>query len=440
MVLSPLGNRGNFFGRQNRTARRNEWLETWSLAPLRRAGTHLVKTGVSLTSSSNDGQFTFHPVNIVNTAGQPLERIDFTNRNPFSRNDLEFSSYAQDHWAINSKIAFDFGARLEYQKLASAFRIAPRAGFALTPFHNERTVFRAGFGQFYDHIPLDVYTFGRYPPRTVTYYAPDGSIIGSPVEYVNVIGSVTGPSSFLIRGQRVPGSFSPRGITWNLQIEHIVSRIVRLRAVYTGNNSVGLLLLEPAILATTNEVLLNGDGRSRYRQAEFTAKFAWKNDQQLVLSYVHSRSRGDLNSFDTFLGNFPTSLLRPTVYSNLPADLPNRFLMWGHVTTHVWGLEAYPIVEYRNGFPYARLDEFQNYAGVPNADSSRFPNFFSADARLSKDFKVNPKYTVRLSLTTFNITNHFNALAVHSNIADPRYGIFFGNYHRRYRGDFEIIF
>ena len=78
--------------------------------------------------------------------------------------------------------------------------------------------------------------------------------------------------------------------------------------------------------------------------------------------------------------------------------------------------------------------------GIPFSDSTRFPFFFSADARLSKDFKVSPKYTLRLSLTALNITNHFNALAVHDNIADPQYGIFFGNYHRRYRFDFEVVF
>jgi len=62
-------------------------------------------------------------------------------------------------------------------------------------------------------------------------------------------------------------------------------------------------------------------------------------------------------------------------------------------------------------------------------------DFFAAD-----DFKVNPKYTVRLSLTGLNLSNHFNALAVFANTDGPEYGTFFGTYHRRYRGDFDIIF
>lgn len=107
---------------------------------------------------------------------------------------------------------------------------------------------------------------------------------------------------------------------------------------------------------------------------------------------------------------------------------------------HVWALELLPTLEYRNGFPYTVFDAFQNYVGTPNSDASRFPDFFSADLRVMRDFKVSKKYTLRLSLTGFNLTNHFNALAVHGNIADPLYGVFFGNYHRRYRFDFEVVF
>jgi hypothetical protein len=83
---------------------------------------------------------------------------------------------------------------------------------------------------------------------------------------------------------------------------------------------------------------------------------------------------------------------------------------------------------------------FQNYVGVPNSDATRYPDFFSADGRLMRDFLVRKKYTLRLSLTGFNLTNHFNALAVYNNIADPQYGLFFGSYHRRYRFDFEVVY
>jgi len=439
MQLSPQGSTGNYFGTQSRDAWRREWLEGWSPAPMRFIGTHQFKVGTSLTVVNNRGFFAFRPVDILNAAAQRIQRIEFQNQGQYKRTDLEFTTYLQDHWSLHPKLAFDYGIRVEHQRLASSLRVAPRAGLAWTPFTNGRTVLRLGYGEFYDHIPTDVYAFSRYPNRLVTSYAPDGSIIGTPVLFTNVIGNVAGPKTFLVRGKRVAGDFSPRGTTWNAQVEHSFSRLLRFRTVYTDNRSVGLIVLGPDFLGTSNLVVLNGDGASRYRQLEITGRLSWEQGQQLVFSYTHSRAEGSQNTFDSFLGNYANPILRPNVYSSLPGDIPNRFLVWGSVQVPFWQLKILPTVEYRNGFAYAELDQLQSYSGAPYRDSTRLRNFFSADARVMRDFKVNPKYAVRLSLSGFNLTNHFNPLAIHSNIADPNYGVAFGNYHRRYRFDFEVI-
>ena len=437
-IVTPEGNQGNYFGPQSRDAFRREWLEIWSPAPVRFYGAHQIKTGTSLTVSTDHGEFSYSPVRVENSLGELLETIDFTNQAQYKRTDLEFTGYVQDHWTLNSNLSVDTGLRVEHQRLASSLRYAPRAGISYAPFATQKTVFRMGYGQFYDHIPLDVYAFSRYPEQTITMYAPDGSVIGEPEQFVNVIGSVLGPKSFLVAGQRVAGAFSPRGTTWNTQVEHTFSKLLHVRGVYTDNRSVGLIVMHPDTLGATNEIVLDGSGTSSYRQAEVTAKLAWKNGQQLVFSYVRSRAQGDQNIFDNFVGNYAEAFVRPSAYANLPGDLPNRFLMWGHVKLPFQRFEINPTVEYRNGFPYTSFDVMQNYVGVPN--SQRFPNFFSADARLMRDFKVSAKYTIRLSVTGYNLTNHFNALAVHDDIADPQYGVFFGNYHRRYRFDFDFLF
>lgn len=436
-IITPEGNLGNYFATQTRDAFRREWLEIWSPAPISAHGAHQIKIGTSLTVSNDRGVFVYRPVSLENSLGQLIETINFTNQGPYKRTDLEFTGYGQDHWTLNSKLSADVGLRVEHQRLAESLRIAPRAGLSWNPFRDQKTVFRAGYGQFYDHIPLDVYAFSRYPEQTITMYAPDGGVIGTPEQYVNVIGSAAGPTSFLVHGERVAGAFSPRGVTWNTQAERRFSKLFRMRGVYTDNRSVGLLVLHPDTLGSQNEIVLDGSGQSRYREAELTGKVAWENGQQLVFSYVRSRAEGDQNVFDYFVGNYSDPFIRPGVYSNLVGDLPNRFLVWGHVKIPFWRFELNPTVEYRNGFPYTVYDQYQNYIGVP--DGSRFPNFFSADGRLMRDFKVK-KYTVRLSVTGYNMTNHFNALAVHDNIADPQYGVFFGNYHRRYRFDFDFLF
>lgn len=440
MILTPEGNEGNYFSTQQRDARRTEWLETWSPTPLTFFGAHQIKVGSSWTWSGDEGQYADRPIDILDTAGALLERIDFSNGASFNRTDTEISAFVQDHWTVSPTLSLDYGGRVEHQGLAENLRIAPRIGAAWNPFHDEKNVFRFGWGQFYDHIPLDVYTFGRYPTRIITDYGADGLPLGPPVTYTNVIGVANGPKSFFVHGEQVAGAFSPRGATWNAQFERIVNSHLRFRTVFIDNRSVGLIVFTPEAVTGGDQIVLNGNGYGRYWQGELTAKVSWGSGSQLVFSWVRSRSRGDLNGFDTFLGNFPGALVHNNLYSNLPGDIPNRLVAWGHVDTHLWKLEIAPVVEFRTGFPYAVFDQLQNYVGVPYADSMRFPYFFSADARVMRLFKYRNKYNVRLSLTGFNLTNHFNALAVHDNIDDPQYGVFFGNWHRRYRFDFEVLF
>jgi hypothetical protein len=436
MTLQPQGNSGNYFATQTREAGRTELSETWSPAALHDLGTHDLKFGALVTHTSDNGQFNARPIDIENTAGQLLQQISFSGGGPYSHYDMETTLFSQDHWALAKTLALDFGTRLERQSISETFRIAPRAALSWSPFGAKSTTLQAGYGIFYDRVPLEVYAFDRFPQRVVTNYAPVGSLLGPPITYINATGLAAPGDSLLIHAENQPGNFAPHSATWNVHVEHRFSSNFRIRAGYTDTLSSGLVLLEPAVVRGNNALVLNSNGQSRYRAAEVTARFGWKHGQWF-LAYTRSRSQGDLNDFSGFLGNCPMPLVRPNVFSTLSGDLPNRFLAWGTVKlpSH---MQILPIIEYRNGLPYSQYDVLGNYAGIPN--SARFPNFFSMDARVLKDVKLSPKYTLRFSVTGNNLTNHFNALAVHASIADPMNGIFFGNYPRRFRADFDVIF
>jgi hypothetical protein len=436
MFILPQGNTGNYFATQSREAGRIEFSETWTPAAVHDLGIHELKFGALATQTSDSGSFTARPINIENTAGQLLQSIDFTGGSPYSHYDVETSIFSQDHWTIVRGLALDLGTRLERQSISEAFRIAPRAGLSWSPFGGTHTVLQGGYGIFYDRVPLGVYAFDRFPQRVVTDYAPDGSVLGSPITYLNLTGYAAMPNSLLIHTENQPGNFAPHSGTWNVHLEHTFSANVKVRAGYTDSQSSGLILLDQGVVQGANALTLNGNGHAHYRAAEITARLAWKYANFFV-AYTRSHSQGDLNDFSGFLGNYPSPLIRPNVFSNLSSDLPNRFLAWGTVRLP-WKIQILPVIEYRNGLPYAQYDVLGNYVGVPN--TTRYPDFFSADARVLKDFKVNPKYTLRFSVSCNNMTNHFNALAVHSNVADPQFGTFFGNYQRRFRADFDVIF
>ena len=180
-------------------------------------------------------------------------------------------------------------------------------------------------------------------------------------------------------------------------------------------------------------------GYASYRALELTSRFNIKKDDAIYLSYVRSRSRGNLNDFNSYFGDLGWPIIRPNQYSNLAFDLPNRLLAWGKISLPRRASIS-PIFEWRSGFPFSVRDEKQDYVGIRNSDSTHFPRFLSLDVELAKEFQVTKKYGMRLSLLGFNLTNHFNPRDVRSNLADRQFGEFFASYRRYFTGGFDILF
>jgi hypothetical protein len=114
---------------------------------------------------------------------------------------------------------------------------------------------------------------------------------------------------------------------------------------------------------------------------------------------------------------------------------------WGRMATHFWGVDASPVIDWHSGFPYSFLDEYQNYAGVP--DRQRFPRFFSLDLKLGKEFRLplrGSRTILQGSLTVFNLTDHNNPRDVYNNIASPYFNHFVGLQHRFFDSELDILY
>lgn len=439
LIVAPSGNRGNYFAEQNRTARRISGGSTYSPRPLQGLGSHHFKFGGYFAGSEHNGDIKERPIDIVDNSGRILTSITFPRVRTFEISDIEKSFFGQDHWIITNRFALDLGVRTEGQQISGAFRVAPRTGFAWTPFAQSKTIVRGGFGFFYDRVPLNVYGFNRYPDRFVTTYDVNGNITGGPFIFLNTLGQSRVRFPFVSQ-QPIDGNFSPRSTVWSLQLEHAFGSKLKMRATYLHNDSDGLVILKrvpPDPATTIGAYLLEGTGESQYRQFDVTAQLKLRDDRQMFFSYVHSKARGDLNDFGRFLGTVPAAIIHENQFGTLSTDLPNRFLTWGVVRLPA-KFQIAPVLEYRNGFPYSQFEPSQRYAGIPN--SFRYPRFLSLDSRFSKDIKVNPKYSVRVSISGFNLTNHDNPEAVHANTGDPANGIFFGQRRRRFTADFDFLF
>ena len=439
MSVLPTGNSGNYFADQQRHSRRFEWNELWSFKPINALGIHKVQVGSSFASASDEGTMKAKTVSLFDAQGVKIRTIDFTGGSPFDRSDNQPAVFAQDHWSFNPHLAIDAGIRLENQTITGTSRFAPRVGFVWNPPTSRATTVTGGIGTFYDSVPLNVYAFGSYPEQVITNYLPNGSTSGPPQTYLNLTSAAAASGFPFIDSEHKIGNFAPYTIAWSLQVQHRFSDHLTMRAKYLESYGHGLVTLSPEMIQGQNAFVLAGNGSSKYQQFELTAQLSLQHGNRIYASYVHSLSQGSLNEADSYLGDFSSPFIQNNLYGNRAGDIPNRFLTWGSVALP-WKITVYPKIELRSGFPWQAFDAYQNYIGTATKTNLRFPSYIDFDARIAKDIKMNSKYTLRPSISITNLTNHFNALEVHSNTADPQYGQFFGTYSRHLRFDFDVVF
>jgi hypothetical protein len=458
MIITPAGNRGNYFSRQSRHSFRAEWLENYAFDPIEAKGLHNLQVGTTVARSEDRGIFRYSTIDLRDVRGSLLRRLEFTNGTRFRLQDLELATFIQDHWVLSQRLALDGGVRLERQTITGATRLAPRTGFVWSPLgEKRRTVLRGGIGVFYDHVPLNVFAFEHYPQETVTDFFGTDAVLQNLLASADQISqaqlsqtnalqanaaqtnaSPINAAQAKVRLSGVNRSFRPYSLTASLELEQGIGRLVILRAKFTDRDSDGLVAINPnPLLNGQTAFVASAAGFAHYREMSLTAGIGATTKRKLFLAYTHSLDRGDLNASSGYTGNFPFPILNRDQVTNLYTDVPHRMLAWGE-TPLPWRMRITPLVEYRTGFPFTVTNALQQYVGIPN--QNRFPNFFSVDARLSKDFPVNSKYTLRLATKGLNLTNHFNPTAVHPNTGDPLFGTFFGTYKRRFKLDFDVLF
>jgi hypothetical protein len=404
LFLTPVTSLGNYFFTNDRTSERAQFVEMWSPRRFTGAGTHDLRIGGNVARTVQDGSTSARSVSVVTETGENLTTLTYRNPPAYHLVNYDGGIFVQDGWSPIPVVRLDAGLRMDMDHLARATTAAPRLGVAWTPQEKARTVFRGGIGWFYDKVPLNAFAFPYYPQR-----------LGMP----NLLAGTPG--------------FEPHSRTWSAGVDHRINTVVLLHVGFLQSRQSHVLIVQPAAAAT----ILSDTGEASTREFEATTKLTWYKGQSWILSYTRTYGRGNLNTFDQFGGgDFPEPLLRGDVTAALPNIIANRFLSWG-VFPLRYGLQFAPVLEWRNGFPWSALDEYQQYAGVPNTNA--MPAFFSLDARVSKDIAYR-KHKVRVAFSMFNITDHANYDAVRLNIADAQFGEFLGRRPRRYRLDFDWLF
>jgi hypothetical protein len=205
------------------------------------------------------------------------------------------------------------------------------------------------------------------------------------------------------------------------------------------------LLIEPfsAGAGGSGIILLSGTGRASYREFQFVVNYNKPRTAELTASYVLSRSRGDLNTADKFIGDYPSPIVRRNEYGLQPFDAPHRFLLYGNVYLP-WDIQIAPVFEIRSGFPFSAVNERLEFVGARN-EAGRFPTYLSLDMQITKGFMLPfvpflKDKRIRAGVALFNLTNHFNPRDVQTNVTSPNYGQFYNSVGIGVKAKFDMDF
>ena len=437
MLVNPEGWDGNFFHSWTRAANQFEAYPTFQFAPKKWFGRHELKIGADVTHRSYSGNSLSHPIQLLRQDGTLAEEISFTSNGPLNASATDVEEFVQDRWIVNDHLSIDVGGRLTSETVGRAGALGPRVGFAYSPGKNQKTVFRAGAGLFYDRVSLLEADFVHNPQRTLSFFDETGQLIGSPTPYLNAfIGNDAGPLPSRVRLE--PGS-SPRSFVSNIEVDRQLwaNAVLRVSYIYSQTRNLFVVNPIPGVFGSAGLLGLFPTGQANYHEFEATLHFQPVHHADLNVSYIWSRARGDLNTASNIFLPFEQPVIRPNVSGILPSDVPHRVVSWG-VFHLPWSLAVSPVVDVHTGYPYSNVDVLQNYAGVPNG--SRFPSFFSLDAQAYRDFHLHlpfmergTRHKVRVGLYSINLTNHGNFHDVYSNEASPFFGRFTG-FQRRVDG------
>lgn len=421
MHLAPDVNSGSFFNQQDRRSKRYQALEIYSFNPPNFAGEHFMKAGGGINYITFDGRNTSNIVRIMRADGTRSEELSFVGSGNLSRNKTEFLAYFQDKWSVSRRLTVEYGVRFDRNNIASENNLAPRLGFAFLPVLDGRTVIRGGIGLFYDNLDLNVATFSQLQERVLTRFGPDGQeIVGLPQR-----------QHFVLTDARFR---TPRSVNWNIEMDREWLKNLFVRVGYQQRQGRREFVLNPTQSNDQSLILgLDNSGSSRYRELQVTTRYKFRETDEFVASYVRSSAQGDLNDFNSYLGNFENPVIQPNERTRLPWDAPNRFLFWGTFKLR-YGVTLSPVVDFRNGFPYSIIDEDRNFVG-PRNGAGRYPTFASVDLQMLKSFTLPgrwKKYRADLGVKVFNLTNRFNPRDFQNNLASDNFGAFSNGVGRKF--------
>jgi Carboxypeptidase regulatory-like domain/TonB dependent receptor len=466
-IARPSGNFGKASNQpQGATEKRYQFVDNYSYTVGRhdlKSGTDIsIIRGLSFFPRNRDGSFTFatdkpFDANDLSTYPTQYTHEDFT---PYVDlpNEL-FGFFAQDTWRARSNFTLNLGVRYDFE---TAYRhivdvsddhnnLQPRLGFVWTPFSDNRTAIRGGYGVYVDrsftNVQLDVAAVTH--STTIVIANP-----GYPDPFSR--GTVTAtPSNTVIQ----PDPQSPETRTASLGMQRELrpglsasADVVYSRGYYQFNNrdvNYPLFPGGPRPNPALGRLIQFGmEGHSWSTALLTSLQYRPQHGPILGVAYTLSRALRDVEDFQYFAQDE----LNPDADKG-PANNDRRHQIVGNFTWSLpAGFQLAGLASARSGLPWTVTTGIDNNldtqindrpdlavpGGNPLDKATYFANFtrrvgnlgrntnvgagyFTIDARLSK-YLTMPRLRVELFAEAFNLANHTNFGVPVGNLRSATFG------------------
>jgi outer membrane receptor protein involved in Fe transport len=401
------------------------------------------------------------------------------------------AAFLQDQWKVMPNLQLNLGVRWERQRMGSGRGVAlatdpdqintgnytqvdeytldnnwaPRLGFVWDPKNNGRSKVYGYVGRFFEAVPLDLniralngedYIISEYqhlPGAPSYWYNPSGNPVPSAVRS-GAVGAVTENGWTKIRARNLTaatltplsadlkaqyqdeyilGGEYQFGDVWSAGVRLVdreLKRVIEDFGVFTDPTDP--TALTGYAIANPGEGVL-GEGYEKpkryYRAAEFTVQRAFRDNWQLMASYVYAQAKGNyeglfMSGYEQLDPNITALYDLPEFLANsngkLRADRPINFKIHSSYR-FPFGLTVSEGFFYNSGIPISALgpDELNGYGDgtifrQARGSAGRTPNYWNMDfhADYVLPFFRGGDRGLSLIVDIFNATNNDEVIEV----------------------------
>lgn len=418
---------GNYYLNQQTHARRLQALANVYFPPREWHGHHDFKIGVDLDRITYNAEFARSPISFLSatnqgdTTGDECFTAPQNNQFPCTRYstftlaplhyqyNAEISGYAEDRWSVNNRLLIEPGVRLDWDEIVRHAEVAPRLAGTYVLDNSGNTKLAAGIGLVYDATPIYLVARPFAGTRQDLFFSVNPTCPPTSTACVTTTGPIF--TTFTANTSTLE---MPRFVNWSVSLEKKLPGAIYMKAEFLQKRGTRGFVYN-TLDSPVGDFFFQNTRDDRYDAFQITMRHSFRGGYSVLGSYTRSSARSN-QVLDFSVDNPILSQQQSGPY---PWDVPNRFISWGYVPFFrlpiIHHTELAYSTELRSGFAFNLVNPQQQLLG--QADTGRFPTYFTLNVQLEKRFHFLGYYlAVRGGLD--NITGQCDPYVV-NNVIDP---------------------